>query len=390
MGPPNIDILLLSRPRAKELEGLPSWVPEWSAVNLAIPHGYRSGFVPMFSSGYRPGESVTLAEADISTTGRNIIRVKGVLLAEICQVGTHFMDTAISSLWHGRTTQEEQIVGLKDPTILPRTIFSFFREVRTFCRMATAYQHPPPAVEVATSSKTSPSTRQQDQIVWLVTTGGHGLTLTDKRSLLGPAVSTSHHGDGDSTPPLGCLWDLQMRMDVLPSILQKRKNSLISIAAIWPASNTKMISNLREFMLYLSRRAIIEAVNLYWLQKNFLSWPFFPAKSEDFLYYGVFGTGGLEKDEPGSKQLGLLKTVLERHIRRRCFLATTSGGQHIVGLGPMDMKVGDKAVVLLGASAPVILRQEPRPDARWVYVGEAYCHGFMHGEALKDGGKKNQ
>lgn len=61
--------------------------------------------------------------------------------------------------------------------------------------------------------------------------------------------------------------------------------------------------------------------------------------------------------------------------RRR--LMRTGGG--FLGLGPTHMCEGDQVGILAGASTPVVLRK--RDNGHYQFLGEAYMHGIMHGEA---------
>ena len=80
----------------------------------------------------------------------------------------------------------------------------------------------------------------------------------------------------------------------------------------------------------------------------------------------------------------------------RAFFITRDG---CMGIGPGSTQVGDKVVILSGASVPAILRRmeddrygldmtdEENPVIRgiglWSLVGEAYVHGIMGGEAVE-------
>ncbi|KAH7255231.1 heterokaryon incompatibility protein-domain-containing protein [Fusarium redolens] len=50
------------------------------------------------------------------------------------------------------------------------------------------------------------------------------------------------------------------------------------------------------------------------------------------------------------------------------------------GVGPVDMKIGDRLCVLFGAEVPFLLR--PKEDG-YLVVGECYVHDLMHGEVLE-------
>ncbi|KAH7078494.1 heterokaryon incompatibility protein-domain-containing protein [Paraphoma chrysanthemicola] len=54
-----------------------------------------------------------------------------------------------------------------------------------------------------------------------------------------------------------------------------------------------------------------------------------------------------------------------------------------IGIGPSQMMTGDSLYVLSGADVPFILRSSA--DGRLELIGEAYVHGIMDGEALKEG-----
>ncbi|KAF7559806.1 hypothetical protein G7046_g4352 [Stylonectria norvegica] len=45
---------------------------------------------------------------------------------------------------------------------------------------------------------------------------------------------------------------------------------------------------------------------------------------------------------------------------------------------------GDKIAVIAGLKSPVVLR--PRENGAYAFISHCYCHGFMHGEALDEGG----
>lgn len=74
------------------------------------------------------------------------------------------------------------------------------------------------------------------------------------------------------------------------------------------------------------------------------------------------------------------KEILTFHVDRALFV-TEKG---YIGLGPGRCKTGDVVAVLAGADVPFVL--EPRAASRnnaCSLVGEAYVHGFMHGEAVR-------
>jgi hypothetical protein len=135
------------------------------------------------------------------------------------------------------------------------------------------------------------------------------------------------------------------------------------------------IPTLRASFIHWASRLLVEVLHLYWLYRLFIMKPYLLLREdvEDMLYHGIFGVQKID--------VGILKSVLDRHTRRKCF-ASRRGH---VGLGPVGTHPGDVVVVPLGATVPFILRPGPTAEDPWTYVGEAYCHGFMDGEALMAG-----
>ena len=341
------------------VEELPSWVPDWS-TNLTIPHGYQLGGFPIFNAGGGNGslKPNALPEVTGDVLKPGILKIRAVLLCKVDRLGTHFLQLSSRQPSH----------QFDSPTIVARTIFNFFRDVQDTCKWAS---HRP-------NSASIPSTDELDRAVWVTTTGGHGLMLTTEKCLMGRQPVNGQ-------PLLGYLWDFQLEMDVLPTIMKRRRDHLNRIAATW-TSNTQQSTETRSrllflwqlyaLLLYWAGRLFAEMYHLYWLWKYLCALPYllWDRDSEDMMYGGIFGL-------QWKVDLGMLKFVLARHVRRKCF---ASGAGH-VGLGPVGMELGDVVVVPLGATLPVILRPGATATEPWRYVGEAYCHGFMTGEALAEG-----
>lgn len=69
---------------------------------------------------------------------------------------------------------------------------------------------------------------------------------------------------------------------------------------------------------------------------------------------------------------------LQKVLSERCFFTTTCG---LMGIGPYCTKAGDIAVVLYGSDYIMILRSI---GGQFQLIGDAYVHGIMHGELLRD------
>ncbi|KAF7544004.1 hypothetical protein G7Z17_g10296 [Cylindrodendrum hubeiense] len=73
--------------------------------------------------------------------------------------------------------------------------------------------------------------------------------------------------------------------------------------------------------------------------------------------------------------------LLEAYCERRFYMTDTG----YMGLGNHNMKTGDIIAVLFGLKIPCVLRLRGKnPEDGYEFIGEAYCHGMMHGEALEN------
>lgn len=66
-------------------------------------------------------------------------------------------------------------------------------------------------------------------------------------------------------------------------------------------------------------------------------------------------------------------------MRGRSLLRTEEG---YIGLGPMNMKVGDIVVAFLSCTAFTVVRPSPERENRYTVVGEAFVYGLTNGEAV--------
>jgi hypothetical protein len=64
--------------------------------------------------------------------------------------------------------------------------------------------------------------------------------------------------------------------------------------------------------------------------------------------------------------------------------------RHLVGLIPQHARIGDQICILYGCSVPVVLRKHPGSNGYpyWHLIGDAYVHGVMDGEAIRESSKE--
>jgi hypothetical protein len=57
-----------------------------------------------------------------------------------------------------------------------------------------------------------------------------------------------------------------------------------------------------------------------------------------------------------------------------------------IGLASCDARVGDQVVLCRGSKVPLVFRKDEGEDGdKWRFVGDAYVHGIMQGEAFEEG-----
>ena len=71
-------------------------------------------------------------------------------------------------------------------------------------------------------------------------------------------------------------------------------------------------------------------------------------------------------------------SVVKIFCPKRSFIITARGR---MGIAPLGTSVGDFVSVLFGGGVPYIVRED---DGHFLFVGEAYLHGLMSGEAVEE------
>jgi hypothetical protein len=96
--------------------------------------------------------------------------------------------------------------------------------------------------------------------------------------------------------------------------------------------------------------------------------------------------GDYDWADPRSKSMGTDTMHVMPYVNAVMRLSTarkvcvTSNGY--LGRVVYGSVIGDKICMFFGASVPFVLRE--RDDGGFMFVGEAYVHGLMDGEALKE------
>ena len=100
-----------------------------------------------------------------------------------------------------------------------------------------------------------------------------------------------------------------------------------------------------------------------------------PCQPSDFEGYQAW-FAGLE----GQKYTEFHTAIYEASAGRRMFVTQTG----LLGVGSVDMEIGDFVYILDGGHTPFILRWVPSESTPETYelVGDCYVHGIMYGEAV--------
>lgn len=85
--------------------------------------------------------------------------------------------------------------------------------------------------------------------------------------------------------------------------------------------------------------------------------------------------------ELGELEKGDFARQAKHSLASRTIFSMTSREMLGLGLGPAGVVGRDEVWVLNGAKTPVVLRKVG--EGRYEFLGEAYVHGIMHGEALE-------
>jgi hypothetical protein len=93
------------------------------------------------------------------------------------------------------------------------------------------------------------------------------------------------------------------------------------------------------------------------------------------------------RSAPESKARGPVIESFKSIVPNHAFFVTKKG---YIGMGPLDTRPGDQVWVLYGGLVPFVLRgvgaDKRNGEAReFTLVGDAYVHGVMDGEAVRDG-----
>ncbi|KAF3067868.1 hypothetical protein CFAM422_008637 [Trichoderma lentiforme] len=367
----SIDVLLFNQ-QPKKTPGLPSWVPDW-AMNLAIPVGYMALKQPTFTAGGAKTEPPVLVKSEHPQ-----LHLRGILVDEVLDVGTRL---------HGAQS-DPQVAEQIDY----RSAKLFFDEVSKFAQVgaATVQERNPSdsgaEVELGLQLRLCDSSRSYRHFTQTL-----GLTPGIERL---KALHSSIYSLGerlirsDETVASYHITRIYRTIGIVPWYWEPMSEmESLRICALNPALGGKIACQaIRDFT--------IDMVGL--LVASFRVW----FASKVIIYRRRFGKlnlrpsresvekVGLDPDVSLSPDMNTFTTNMLKNMRRRLY-QTTAG---YVGLGPPDMRAGDRIIIFHGGTTPHVLRKlegETQAD-KYQYMGEAYCDGLMDGEIFEDKTKSEE
>ncbi|KAK2590950.1 hypothetical protein QQS21_011369 [Conoideocrella luteorostrata] len=368
----NVDMLLFNQ-HPKKVEGLPSWVPDWS-MNLTTPVGYASLRESVYTAGgSKEGSSYWVDEETRQLT------INGVLFDRVVRVGERtYSDDAVRSV--------EREVDYRSSKL-------FFDEIGDFVREAAV------TFSAGASSDSPPDGQAQAQQLLRVSDSG---------------LSQRHFAAKFGSP--AGIDRLQSQYDFIYKLGERQLKSDAFIASY---SITRIYRTVGVIPWYFTPPSESDALGVWArgpvpaatvayqgltdLLEDIVGLCCASARVKWAVYYiwfrNRFGKRNVKVDPVEATKAGLPKDFMETREERAAFTEhiLKNVGRRVyrtamgyVGMGPPQIKSGDAVVVFHGGTMPHILRETNgmemnRGGETWQYVGEAYCDGIMDGESLEGG-----
>lgn len=342
-----------------DTQPLPSWVPDW-AMDLAVPVGYSALKEPVFAAGGpRDGGRFQVDEASRRLT------IRGVLVDRVVRVG------------------ERTHRGEPDPQIMEQIDYRwarlFFDEVADFAREAAV-------------GRGAPSASDEDKraVLRLCDSGLSYRHFSDKLGAsAGPERLEALHGgisrlgqrllDSDKTAAAYHITRIYRTVGITPWYwLPASEMAALRLCARDPVAAGKVLCEaLADFAadtygLCLAAARMSWATHSIRLRHRFGRVTLKPEPES-------LTRAGLDPQVVMGPDMAAFTSNLLKNKGRRLYRTETG----YLGLGPARMRPGDSLAVFHGGTVPHVLRRVG--DGPWEYLGEAYCDGIMHGEALEAG-----
>jgi hypothetical protein len=215
-----------------------------------------------------------------------------------------------------------------------------------------------------------------------------GQNSTCQLSQVIPATSNCNTAPSDIVSSKSSGQISQLLDDLVSSLVLNREDRYLSLPAPTSRYTVELLSLIRlPCAVYdrLPRRCKL-AIQWYHANKNFL----WRGQTLEKLCQDRISRDGIgsQYDFHSSREHSfasrLIDTTGDLTMKRR-LLVSEKG---TIGMAPWEARKGDLLFILIGCSVPVVLRR--RSENSYSFVGEAYIHGFMDGEAVSKSRKRER
>ncbi|KAH0534096.1 hypothetical protein FGG08_007305 [Glutinoglossum americanum] len=354
--------------------GLPSWIPDWSFGKLPFETIAPQASITQESNG-APQAGGECGESDFVLDGESSLRVKAYIIGQISSLGkTHqfqkdpdpdtvaerYMaapldggESSTSQTKPGTAADIRELLGYfglpyKAPLVLGTDDEAVSSDFPVLSRYIS---------EIANIALASPAyERNFIDVIWRTATCDHEV-LSNNRA---PGTYIDYFFS----------YMEEVRFEYMPGQKKKRLLELARMARFRQLSNGES----PEDSLKRDRQPTLNLLRQI-LREDLMS-------HAESLAQAV--TAEVKKMQRES-------ALFQRAARRFCLqlrVAQTDDGR--VGVVPHQAEAGDVAVIIKGVCVPMILRKVGKSDNRYLVVGQAYFHGFMHGEVFQSGGFTEQ
>ncbi|CAI4217667.1 unnamed protein product [Parascedosporium putredinis] len=317
------DLILFSQNHVKRLDGLPSWVPDWTS-ELTKPHGYMNSETPLFCAGMAQGSGAIWGGYTDTHVEGGALFIPGLDAGAVEMVGTNYYEISASE------TETAQSLDL------------FLSDTTAFSSLATQ------------NNKHLTAGYSQEDLAALLASGGRGI-------LPRPSPGPSQH--------VGATMQGRTIAGATYQVLRRR--------------TARHVRAIRRMVLSkLQATTSQESGNGPYMPEahQSLELSLEGAIRGDGCEAREDGEGSAEETE-STQMLRSEADVDDEEGIGPDLQVEVRLAEGVYGLavdGPEDMRRGDRLVILKGASVPMVLRRLTLGGGEmWGYVGEAYCYGFI-------------
>lgn len=360
----NIDTLLFSQ-FPKVVQGLPSWVPDWS-MDLAVPHGYATLAQPVFAAGGTVREEGPRFDADSER-----LTVRGLAVGRIAEVGK-------------RTVLRDYNAPVVDQ-IDSRSLKYFFDEIHQVLGRMDQDSSLLPSLPVGI-----------DRDLLAMRLSDFGLSAKHFSETLDASAATElQHALYTQASKWG-----QRLIDIEHNVQSFSITRIIQTVGVYPwywfpASEVDVLY-LCASKPQVAFRIFLQGASEFTC--DLIGLGLASAAVQLYAHYSRLRRelSGMQLNADPERQAAVLRRVgldPELSTGPQMSLYTDNvyknRGQHIyrttqghMGVVPKRAQKGDFIVVLFGGSVPHVVRKHGHDDGEFLYIGEAYCDGVMDGELV--------